>query len=340
LHSRQLERRAIAALAARAVRGEPGLVPEHDDRHVGLACGRDRLFEAFAGRLRDVAAAREVHARPETLSQRVEDARRLDCRLLDLGAPRGRLLGERILAAVQNVVERLDVGRVRVVAEEVPGVVRTRADERDRAEIGCERKGSVVSKQDEALAGGLAGEFLLAARAARRTCPRGLDERLLEQPELELGAEDAPDRFVERLRRHETATRGVEERLVVAVARRELDVDAGLESLQGRILDVDGEAMVVRELSDGEVVGDHAAVEPPFVTEERREQLAVGGAGHSVDLVVGVHHRLHAGEPDGSLEGVKVDVVKLAGGDLRRRPVPATLGRAVADKMLRGRDHA
>jgi hypothetical protein len=161
---------------------------------------------------------------------------------------------------------------------------------------------------------------------------------LLEQSQLELDAQDAPDGFVERLRGHQPPTHGVDQRFAVAVARRELDVDAGVECRHGCILDVHGEAVVVRELSNGEVVGDDVAIEPPLISEDRGEQVAVSGARDSVDLVVGVHHRLHAAEPDSGLERMQVHVAELAGRDPRRRPVQTTLRCAVTDEVLRGRD--
>ena len=97
LHARQLERGAIAALTARGLLGEPGLVAEHHDRDVGVTRDRDRLVEAVAGLAVDVAAAGEPDALPEVLAESVENARRVDGRLGDRGPTGRRLVRERVL---------------------------------------------------------------------------------------------------------------------------------------------------------------------------------------------------------------------------------------------------
>ena len=100
-----------------------------------------------------------------------------------------------------------------------------------------------------------------------------------------------------------------------------------------------GEAVVRSELIDGEVVGDDDAVEAPRAAQDPVEQLLVRGARHPVELVVAVHHRRQPSESDGRLERVEEDLSELAVGHVRRRPVHAALRRAVADEVLRRRDH-
>ena len=178
------------------------------------------------------------------------------------------------------------------------------------------------------------GVLLVAAAAVR------LDVRALEQPELELRSQHPADRGVDRRLADDAAFHRVEERRPVAVGARELDVQAGLERLNGGVRGVEREAVVVRQLADREVVGDDAAVEPPLLAEERCQELVVRGARDAVDLVVRVHHGANARVADDRLERMQVDVVQLPRRDLRRSPVPSALRSAVADEVLGRGDHA
>ena len=98
--------------------------------------------------------------------------------------------------------------------------------------------------------------------------------------------------------------------------------------------------MIGGELIDGEVVGDDDAVEAPRAAQDPLEQIVVRGARHPVELVVAVHHRREPSGADGRLERMQEDLAELTVGQVRRRPVHAAFGRAVADEVLRRRDHA
>ena len=65
LHAGQVERRTIAGLAARAVVGQAGLVPDDQHRHVGLPRDGNRLCEVVARVPVDRASPRVPHPRPE-----------------------------------------------------------------------------------------------------------------------------------------------------------------------------------------------------------------------------------------------------------------------------------
>ena len=145
-----------------------------------------------------------------------------------------------------------------------------------------------------------------------RSCRGGLDVRRLEQPELELRSQHPADRGVDRRLADDATFHRVEQRRPVAVGARELDVQAGLECLD-RGVRVERETVVVRQLADREVVGDDAAVESPFLAEERCQELVVRGARDAVDLVVRVHHGANPRVAHDRLERMQVDVVQLGG---------------------------
>ena len=68
--------------------------------------------------------------------------------------------------------------------------------------------------------------------------------------------------------------------------------------------------------------------------------MRVRSARYAVELVVAVHHRRQPAGADGRLERMEEDLQQLPVGHVRRRPVHAALRRAVADEVLRRRDHA
>ena len=119
---------------------------------------------------------------------------------------------------------------------------------------------------------------------------RHVDERPLEQTELELRREHAPDRVVEGLLVDEAPADSLEQGCAVAVGLRKLDIDPGLERRRRGVRGVLGEPVVRLDLPHREVVGHDRAVELPAVPQQPRQERAVRGARHAVDLVVGVHH--------------------------------------------------
>ena len=91
--------------------------------------------------------------------------------------------------------QRLDVGHVRVVAQEVPGVVGIRTDDRDRAQIGSKRQRPVVGQKHDGLASHFPRQRPILAEGDLGRVRN--DIRLLEQPEFELGPQHAPHRQID-----------------------------------------------------------------------------------------------------------------------------------------------
>ena len=67
------------------------------------------------------------------------------------------------------------------------------------------------------------------------------------------------------------------------------------------------------ELIDGEIIGDDDAIETPFITQDFGQQFTVGGAGHAIDFVVTIHHRIEARFLDCGLEGQQEDLSQFPG---------------------------
>ena len=199
---------------------------------------------------------------------------------------------------------------------------------------------AVVAEQHEALARDRRRQRAMRIGVDGRDRLARVDVGLLEQAQGELVPQDAPERVVERSGVRVAALERREQRFGEAVAGRKLDVDPGAEGHDGRLGLAAGEAVVRGELIDGEVVGDDGAVEAPRASQDPGEQVLVGGARHAVELVVAVHHRRQPCGADGRLERMEEDLAKLAVGHVRRRPVHAAFRRAVADEVLRRRDHA
>ena len=162
LHAGQVERGDVAALARGAVVGEAGTLPHHHDGDVAAGGGVDGGGESGPVVVRD-AAALDVHEldarklRGEGVEDRgdVIDA----AGAVDVDAAVDRH-GEHVASALQDLEQRLDVGDVRVVTEQVPGARGVRPDHRDRAR-GGERQHPVVLQQHEAVGGDRAGEISL-----------------------------------------------------------------------------------------------------------------------------------------------------------------------------------
>ncbi len=90
---------------------------------------------------------------------------------------------------------------------------------------------------------------------------------------------------------------------------------------------------------DPQVVRHHDAVEAPALTKDGREQLARRGTGHTVEIVVRVHHRADACVANRGLEGKEEAIEQLAHADVGGRLVEPAFGQAVAHHVLaRGDD--
>ena len=165
--------------------------------------------------------------------------------------------------------------------------------------------------------------------------PRGVHEGAFEQAELELGPQHPLDGTVEDLDGDDSAVDGVDQWRPVAVGHRELDVEPGRQRHGCGLGGIGDEVVVALELAHREVVGDDVAIEAPLVAEDGRQQFVRCTARDAVELVVGVHHRTQARRPDGRLERVEIHLEELTGGDVRRRPVEATLRGPVPHEVLR-----
>ncbi len=115
-----------------------------------------------------------------------------------------------------------------------------------------------------------------------------------------------------------------DERLAITVGAGKLDIDPGFESNSGRPYPVLGEMVIAGELANGEVVRHHGPLEPPLVSKDVGEELAMGAAGDPVELVIGVHDRPRPGA-DHRLERMEVHLPQLAVRQMGRRPVEAAL---------------
>ena len=87
----------------------------------------------------------------------------------------------------------------------------------------------------------------------------------------------------------------------------------------------------------GKIVGDHNAVKAPLVPQNVGEQLFGSSAGHAIQLVVGVHHRLQVGFFNGRFKRQQKYLTQFTRRNMRRSPVHTALGQAVAHKMLGSR---
>ena len=88
----------------------------------------------------------------------------------------------------------------------------------------------------------------------------------------------------------------------VRVGPGQLDVDARLESELRRLAERARDAVHRPQELDGEVVGDHRAVEAPAASEQVGQKVGVRGDGHPVDLGVRVHDAAHPAVAHGHLE--------------------------------------
>ena len=185
LDAGEVERRPVAALAARAVVRQARLVAHHQDGDV-----RPRLPAATAsskpsrGEPLHVATARERDPRAEPLAHRVEDRAGRDLgRSTSPSASNDAESG--LAAALQHVAERLDVGGVAVVAEagcgRCPRSGRSRRPSRGSGRAGARRRSSSSTMLLRAI---VRASSRWASRVGRRSAACvDVDVRLVEQAE-------------------------------------------------------------------------------------------------------------------------------------------------------------
>ena len=203
-------------------------------------------------------------------------------------------------------VQRADVAGERVAAEQREAVIGRRADDQDPLAGGVlERQRAVVvraapppaRRSRRASARSSSVSSVIRPRTASGSSrsasakPSGSGVPVgVEQPELELLPQHAPQRGVDHL---DVDAAGLDlggERLAVGVDGRQLDVDAGGQRGDRGLAIGAGDAVQGAQEGDAEVVGDDRAVEAPGLAQQAGEQLAIGGRGDAVDVGVGAHH--------------------------------------------------
>jgi hypothetical protein len=172
----------VAHLAAGAVERQPRAFADDDDGHVRAARGLGRHGDLGVAGLEDAAARGEADLGSAALAHGVED-RRAALERVGQAEVVGNREADRVVAHLE---QRLDVGDVRVVAQQVARAVGVGADDGDRREVFAQRQRPVVLQQDDRGPGGAAGQG--AVGLERRERGRDVDVRRLEQPELELDA--------------------------------------------------------------------------------------------------------------------------------------------------------
>ncbi len=133
---------------------------------------------------------------------------------------------------------------------------------------------------------------------------------------------------------------GPHERLAERVHRGQFHVDARLERGGRRLAEVAGRAVQGLEERHREVVRDDGALEAPGLAQQSREQVAVGGGGHAVEVGVRVHHRTRPCVAHHHLERRQQHVGELPGADGDGGQVAARPRRRVPDEVLERRDDA
>jgi len=141
--------------------------------------------------------------------------------------------------------------------------------------------------------------------------PVGVDERVVEQAEVELRPQQASHGVVDRGLSDATLPHlGDQRRVRLDVGQ--LDVHRGGEGAPSRFPDVGGDVMDLAELRDGEPVGDDHPVEPPLPAQHVVQQPPVGVGRKAVHLVVRRHHAPRASLLDRDFKGVEKHIPQRA----------------------------
>ena len=224
---------------------------------------------------------------------------------------------------------------VSVVSEEIADAVGVRPDQRDGADVRRQRERLLVLQQRQGIPCNPIGKRSMVLAVDHVQRERGGGAIPLEQAEALLGLQDAQDRTIEDLLAEAARPNGFDQRRTEAIDEGELDVDPGLERLGGSVRLVLRHEMHPSQLVDGFVIGDDDAVEPPLLAKHLRQQLLRAGAGHAIQVVIGVHQAEHPRLPDGALERHHVHVAQFTWSDRHRRLVASAFRRAMPHKMLR-----
>ena len=140
----------------------------------------------------------------------------------------------------------------------------------------------------------------------------GVDVWILEQAELELGAEDTRYGGVDHGVGDDAAAKRVEIRAVLLERRLEDDVESGLERVLRGGRGVGLRPVENRGPAGRGRVGDHKSPKSPGAFERVGEQPAILRRGHAVHGVVRRHDRARSRLLDGHLKRWKVDLLAQA----------------------------
>jgi len=340
LHAGQAELGPIARFAGGAVSSQPGLVAHDQDGDRRLAGDAHGFIEAGRILAEHVAALRVAHlGRGGYLGlDALQDAHHID-RVLDQRDIRERRSLEH--AGCGRFGQRLDVGRVGIVAHQVAQAVRVGADHRDgRRVLGERQQAALVLQQDTRLARDLAGQRALLGRVENRRGGPAIDVRVLEQAQVEFPGQYPAHGFVDQRQFDLAVFDSLTQRLAVAVDAGQLDVDPGLHRHHRGLALVPRGLVVGADHIDRVVVRDHQTVEAQLVAQQRPEDLVGRGAGDPIQLVVGVHDRRELAFLDRRFERHEEQLAQLAPAHVAGRPVHPAFGHAIAEKVLAGRHDA
>ena len=191
-----------------------------------------------------------------------------------------------------------------------------------------------VDEQHLRLADRLPGDLTMLCRPDVRALG-GISEWPLEKPEPELDRQDSFDRVIDAAHRDPTRfhvlLHPVDERAVLVGHHHH--VDAGVDGL------LDVLQRIARQLVDAVPVGDHEALELELTLEHVGDQMLLTVHLLAVPTVVRHHHRPDTGFDRGDVSG-HVDLSQRRFVDDGVAAIDAVLGAAVADEVLRRRQHA
>ena len=340
LATHQAELETIAKLPGRGVVGQAGSLAQHDDCHVRCLGQLDGLRELGVGPVVDARAPAMLDigswkARVDLVEDRAAPGKLVS---------RHDLVGQREaegIAVVAHLQERLDVEQVGVVAEQLASAIGDRPDHGHAGDVLPEGQDAVILDEHQRTDRQLSSDSgLLVCERRHELGRRRLDERVLEQAEPELHAQDAPDGGINERLVDEPVGNSAQEGLAIDDRARQLGIDAGPQPVgrsHGRVV---RDLVLRRQHLEPDVVRGDDPVEAPFVAQDPGQQFVRGMTRHAVDVAVGRHDAGDSGIPYGGFEREQLLVAHLPGTQVHGRLVEAAFREPVADHVLAGRDHA
>ena len=115
---------------------------------------------------------------------------------------------------------------------------------------------------------------------------------------------------------------------------RQLDIDAGVQGADRRILDIVIHTVPADQFTDGEIITDDQAFIAPFIAQHIGQQPAIGVTGDAVNFVIGRHDLHGFSFFHHAFEGQEEVFPQFALGDLGRADIHAAFGLAMAGHVL------